>query len=78
MKIKSFLKELEAEKKSLLRQLERVENVIKAIAGFGGKTTKAGKTKTGKKRNKMSAKGRAAIAAAQRARWAKIKAAKNK
>jgi hypothetical protein len=42
------------------------------------RATARGVAATGKKRRKLSAKGRAAISRAQKARWAKIKAAKAK
>jgi len=72
MNLKSFAKELVREKKILTQKLETVERIYAALMGKGkhALATKA------KQRNKMSAKGRRAIAAAQRARWAKIKAGK--
>ena len=71
MNYKAIKKELERERESLTDQLGRVNRVIRELFG-PGKSAKL------KKRKKMSAKGRAAIAAAQRARWAKIKAGKGK
>jgi hypothetical protein len=64
---------LERSAKHLRAELERVESAIKALGG-GAKLGRP----TGKKKSKMSAKARAAIAKAQRARWAKWKAAKAK
>ena len=68
-----FIAHLEKSAKHLRAELERVENAIKALGGG----VKLGRP-PGKKKSKMSAKARAAIAKAQRARWAKIKAAKGK
>jgi hypothetical protein len=71
MNYKAIRKELEKEQESLADQLSRVKRVIRELFG-PGKSAKL------KKRKKMSAKGRAAIARAQKARWAKIKAGKGK
>jgi hypothetical protein len=53
------------------RQISELQKARKAIAGLGGVV---GKGIRGA--HKMSAAGRKRIAAAQRARWAKIRAAK--
>ena len=74
MKYKGILTELNRQRKSLSGQLGRLETAIAAIAGLSGKA----KAKGPRKRPKMSKAGRERIAAAQRARWAKIKAAKGK
>ena len=76
MKFKGILAELGRERKHMLKQVERLEKGMAALAGLSGssKSTKA----PGKKRRKMSKAGRLAIAAAQRARWAKVKAAQKK
>jgi hypothetical protein len=47
-----------------------------ALAAFGGTYYIGAKPKAARKRRKISAAGRKRIAAAQRARWAKIKAKK--
>jgi hypothetical protein len=64
---------LEKSAKHLRAELEKVEAAIKALGG-GAKIGRP----PGKKKSKMSAKARAAIARAQRARWAKWKAAQKK
>jgi hypothetical protein len=55
-------------------QIQSLENEIGRI--FGSPEKSVAPTPVSKKRHKMSAAGRARIAAAQKARWAKIKAAK--
>lgn len=62
----SVLNQLERERKRLAVQLESLTNAISALRGDSD--THAGRT--------ISAAGRARIAAAQRARWAKVKGAK--
>jgi hypothetical protein len=54
---------------------EKIEALTKELNGLLGEAPTPGKT-PGKKKRKMSAAGRARIAAAQKARWAKIKAGK--
>jgi hypothetical protein len=60
----SVLSQLEQERTRLASQLQSLNNAITALNG------------TGNKRGTMSAAGRARIAAAQRARWAKAKGEK--
>ena len=64
--------------KQLKKERDRVEKQLSglnaALAAFVG--VYVGTTKTSRKRRKLSAKARAKIAAAQRARWAKLKAKK--
>jgi len=64
-KIASQIKGLEAEAKKII-------NAIEALSGLSGHSASPAPVK----RRKMSAAGRKAIAAAARARWAKIKAQK--
>jgi len=59
--------------KILQQNVDTMQKVIKMLGGV--RVKKASKT-TEKPRRKMSAAGRKRIAAAQRARWAKIRAAK--
>lgn len=71
--------------------LSRLSGAVSALGGGGetvpspfqrrgpGRPPGSGKEKSGRKRKfKMSAEGRAKIAAAQRARWAKVKRRKKK
>ena len=62
----SVLNQLEQERASLTSQLEQLDTALSALNGTGN-------NRTGRR---MSAAGRARIAAAQRARWAKIKGQK--
>jgi NADPH-dependent curcumin reductase CurA len=59
----SVLKQLQQERTRLASQLENLNGAISALNGIGNPRT--GRT--------VSAAGRARIAAAQRARWAKVK-----
>lgn len=61
--ITSVLSELEQERSVLKSQLEQVSNALSVLNGHGRTVA----------RGIISAKGRARIAAAQRARWAKVK-----
>jgi hypothetical protein len=59
--------QLKKERAQVERQLRGIDAAIKAFANvYSG-------AKPGRQRRKMSAKGRARIAAAQRARWAKVR-----
>jgi hypothetical protein len=62
----SVIKQLELERRRLAAQLEGLNNALSALSGANN--TRRGRT--------MSAAGRARIAAAQRARWAKTKGEK--
>jgi len=62
----SVLKQLEQERTRLTSQLDRLNNALVALNG---------RSKNGMRRA-ISAAGRARIAAAQRARWAKLKGRK--
>jgi hypothetical protein len=69
--MQSVASQLQNERKRLEDELHRVTAALTAF----GKAYVGGNKSTGKKRT-MSAAGRKRIAAAQRARWAKIRAAK--
>jgi len=68
--------------KKLVRQLQKErDKVEKQLSGLNAALTAFAKVYTGKttrKPRKLSAAGRKRIAAAQRARWAKIRAKKGK
>jgi hypothetical protein len=68
-----IVKHLKKEKDNVEKQLSALNLALSAFVGtyYGAKPTKPTR-----KRRKMSAAGRKRIAAAQRARWAKIKAKK--
>ena len=57
---------------------EKIAALEKQLGQVLGSTTKAAATPAPKKKGGMSAAGKARIAAAQKARWAKINAAKGK
>jgi hypothetical protein len=64
---------LQAESTKLKKQLDTVLRAMHLLSG--GKSQSKGKA-VPVKRRRMSAAGKARIAAAQKARWAKVKAAK--
>jgi len=69
--VSSILRQLKQERDRVERQLSGLNAAITAFAGmYGGRPSG--------KRRKMSAKSRAKIAAAQRARWAKFRAKKQR
>jgi hypothetical protein len=65
------LSALQSEQQNLERQLEQVKKAVAVLRGLGGRDRKG-------PRKRMSAKAPASIAAAQRARWAKWRAAQKK
>jgi hypothetical protein len=67
-----IVKQMQKEKEKVEKQLSALNLALSAFVGtyYGAKSTKT------RKRRKMSAAGRKRIAAAQRARWKKIKAKK--
>jgi hypothetical protein len=66
-----FVKQLKQERDRVERQLSGLNAALAAFAGVY-----RGTAKPTRKRRKMSAKSRAKIAAAQRARWAKVRKSK--
>lgn len=64
----AIAKTLRAEEKVLERQLGKVRKALTAFIGLDGRGN-------GKKRSRHSAKSRAAISKAQKARWRKVRAA---
>ncbi len=73
------VRQLRKEREQARRRLEQLDTALKALSGVGGlnRGTVRNRTKSGKRRP-MSAAARKRIAAAQRARWAKWKAARKK
>jgi hypothetical protein len=67
LSVEGIIREVQAE-------IGRLEQVLKLLGHSTAPVHKL--VKTGKPRRKMSAAGRKRIAAAQKARWAKIRAAK--
>ena len=72
MSIENIVKEVRAE----IGRLQQVLALLGDETGHGVSVKKKVAATTGKPRRGISAAGRKRIAAAQRARWAKIKAAK--
>ncbi len=70
------LRHLRSAQQRLKSELQRVETALNALSGLGGRGPGRPPGGKGRRRGKMSAAGRARIAAAQRARWAKIRAQK--
>jgi len=64
--------ELLSEQRILEQQLKKLKRAVGVLRGLSGGQ------RASRPRRKMSAKGRARIAAAQRARWAKWKAGQKK
>ena len=70
--VSNIVKQLKKERDLVERQLSGLNAALSAFAGvYTG-------AKPARKRRKLSAAGRKRIAAAQRARWAKIRAKKGK
>ena len=59
-------------------RIEQLESELASLLGDSRRSSGAGVAREPRKRRKMSAAGRARIAAAARARWAKFNAAKGK
>lgn len=73
------VRQLKMERDQTQRKLEQLNAALKALGSLGGVSRMLGGGQTaGKKRRPMSAAARKRIAAAQRARWAKWKAARRK
>lgn len=76
----NVVQQLKQERAQAQRRIEQLDDALKALNGLDrlrGRVGRIGSTQTrGKKRRTMSAAARRRIAAAQRARWAKWKAAK--
>jgi len=76
----NLVQELKKERDQAQRRIEQLDEALTALSGLGGSRGTArsvGRAQTtGSKRRAMSAQARKRIAAAQRARWAKWKAAR--
>jgi hypothetical protein len=72
---------LKKEHDQLQRRIERLNEALKALTGLGtagGRIRRRGPSQVRGKRRTMSLAARKKIAAAQRARWAKVKADKKR
>jgi hypothetical protein len=75
--ISGVVTQLRQERDRLSREVERLDNAIAALGDITGRSngrTSASSRRGRRPRRKLSAAARARIAAAQRARWAKVKA----
>lgn len=76
----NVVQQLKQERDQAQRRIEQLDEALKALGSLGGLRGRAGRTGSaqmpGRKRRTMSPAARKRIAAAQRARWAKWKAAK--
>lgn len=81
--IKDIISQLQQQKRGLQDQIDKIDAALGSlgsIEGGGGNAIPSpfAKTPKGRKKGGMSAAGRAAIIAAQKARWAKFHASKGK
>src|SRR5438309_2723925 len=77
MNLAKAVLQLKNEREKARRKLEQLDSALSALAGLGESSGKVGRAQTlGMKPRVMSAAARKRIAAAQRARWAKWKAAR--
>lgn len=67
------VRQLKAQHRRTEKEIERLDQAIKALASIGGTSARAVRRKP-----QFTKAGLARIAAAQRARWAKLKAAQKK
>ncbi len=73
------VQQLKKERDLTYRRIEQLDEALKALTGIGGARgpiRRRGPTQASGKRRTLSAAARKRIAAAQRARWAKWKAAR--
>lgn len=68
-----MLEELKAKRDSTKRELAQLDEAIRALQKLGRADSRGSKSKGVKRRRTMSAAARRKIAAAQRARWAKVR-----
>jgi hypothetical protein len=75
MALTQALKQLRKEQQRLQSELDRVTKALETLNSLGGNGRRRGRAVNGRRkpRRTMSAAARARIAAAQRARWAKLK-----
>lgn len=75
--LSAVIKQLRSERERTAKELERLDNAIAALNHVGTRATTARRVPRGRRAGrKFSAAARARMAAAQRARWAKLKARK--
>ena len=72
------VQQLRRERDQAQRRIEQLDEALRALGGLGGSRGRTGRAQISGKRRTMSVAARKRIAAAQRARWAKWKAARKK
>jgi hypothetical protein len=75
------VQQLRKERNQAQTRIEQLDEALKALTGLSGvrgTAQRQGHAQAGRKRRTMSASARKRIAAAQRARWAKWKAARRR
>jgi hypothetical protein len=72
--LKIVVQQLEQERRRLMLQVQKIEAAVYALDSLAMSSSTV--RKAGKRRRTMSAAARRKIAAAQRARWARVKAGK--
>ncbi len=73
----NVVQQLRRERDQAQRRMEQLDEALRVLGGLGG-SRRIGRTRISGNRRTMSAAARKRIAAAQRARWAKWKAAHKK
>lgn len=77
LNLANAVRQLKMERDQAERKLGQLNAALKVLGSLGGSRGRVGRAQTtGKKRRTMSVAARKRIAAAQRARWAKWKAAR--
>lgn len=69
-----IVRELKTQRDRAQREMERLNAALMALGGLGSRNGRSKGVRAAKKRKPMSAAARKRIAAAQRARWARVKA----
>jgi len=72
----NVIRRLRTERDQGRKRIEQLDEALKALTGVGALNKEIGHAQTSGRRRTMSAAARKRIAAAQRARWAKWKAAR--
>jgi hypothetical protein len=70
------IEQLRSERDQAQKRIEQLDEALRALAGLSGGAVRHNRRASPGKRGTLSAAARRRIAAAQRARWAKWKAAK--
>jgi hypothetical protein len=74
--LSGIVQQLKTQRDRAQKEVERLNAALMALGSFGNRSGRLRQVRTVKKRKPLSAQARKKIAAAQRARWAKWKAAR--